>query len=214
MTEPPAPTNHPGPSLPAPDAREGVVDALTRLFADDRISEADLEARLERVYRATSVAELEAVLADLPAAVPTTAAHATRTDTRRVQRISALFSSQEQRLTGVVPRQLQLRGRLGYVELDLTGATFEPGLTEIDVRAFMGYVQIRFPAGVRVDSHGRALFGYFALKGASEAGADSASVVRVTGRATFGFAECRVGGGRRALPHGDDAAGAKRGREV
>jgi hypothetical protein len=210
MTEPPVPARRSQPPLPSPDARERVVDALTRLYADDRISEAELEARLERVYHATSAAELEAILADLPASVPTTASHPTRTDIRPAHRISATFSSQEQRLSGIVPRRLELRGRLGYVELDLTGATFEAGLTEIDVRAFMGYVQIRFPAGVRVESHGRALFGFFALKGSTAAGADAASIVRVTGRATFGFAECWVGGGRKALPHGGEAAGADR----
>jgi hypothetical protein len=182
-----------------------VVDVLTRLYADDQITEAELEARLERVYRAASDADLEAILADLPALVPATAAHAAPAGAAPPQRISALFSSQELRLTGVVPRRLELRGRLGYVEMDLTGATFEPGLTEIDVRAFMGYVQIRFPAGVSVESHGRALFGFFSLKGSTAAGAQSASLVRVTGRATFGFAECWVGGGRKALPHGDDA---------
>jgi hypothetical protein len=35
-----------------------------------------------------------------------------------------------------------LRARLGYVELDLTQATFEPGVTTIDVSALMGYGQI------------------------------------------------------------------------
>jgi predicted membrane protein len=73
------------------------------------------------------------------------------------------------------------------VELDLTEATFEPGVTTIDVRAFMGYVQIRFPAGVRVESAGRALFGYFAIKGGAPGNAPS--VVRITGRAALGFAE-------------------------
>jgi hypothetical protein len=206
MTEPPVPEQRPAAPLPAPAARDRVVDALTLLFADDQITEADLEARLEHVYRATSGAELEAILADLPSSVPATAAHAAPAEARAVRRISALFSSQEQRLTGVVPRRLELRGRLGYVQLDLTAATFEPGLTEIDVRAFMGYVQIRFPAGVRVESHGHALFGFFSLKGPAEPGADSGSFVRVTGRATFGFAECFVGRGRKKLPPGDAAA--------
>lgn len=166
---------------------------LTRLYADDQITDADLEARLERVYRARSGTELDAILADLPA--PAQAEPAAVTEPRTVQRISALFSSHEQRMTGVVSRQLEVRGRLGYVELDLTGATFQPGLTEIDVRAFMGYVQIRFPAGVQVESHGHALFGYFSLKGGPAAGAAPSSLVKVTGRATFGFAECFAGAG-------------------
>ncbi len=201
MTDSRLPDHLPSPPL-EPEARERVVEALTRLFAEDRITSEDLEARLERVYRATSAQQLEAVTADLPAApgagaglVPAAGAP---------QRISALFSGQEQRVTGVVPQQVEVRSRFGYVELDLTRATFEPGVTEIDVRAFMGYVQIRLPTGVRVDCRGRALFGFFSLKGAKRAGdADSPAVVRITGRASFGFAECFVAG-KKALPAGDD----------
>jgi len=114
MTEPPVA----GDRLPAPVARDRVVDVLTRLFADDLITEADLEAGLERVYRAASGTELEAILADLPAALPATATHSR-------------------------PRPVRL----------------------------------------------------FSLKGSQAAGADSPSIVRVTGRATLGFAECSVASG-------------------
>ena len=156
-------------------ARERVIEILTRHFANDDLTEADLEARFQAVYAAQTSRELDAIVADLP----TTGAHET-TD------VTALLSGQERRLAGVVPRGLKLRARLGYVELDLSEATFEPGVTTIDVRAFMGYVQIRLPTGVRVESAGRALFGYFAVKGAT---ADAPSIVRITGRARFGFVE-------------------------
>lgn len=172
----PAPLPEPVP----PAARERVVEVLTRHFAADGLTEADLEARLQRVYAAASVRELDALLADLPAQPgPATA-------------VTAFFSGQERKVTGVVPRELRLRARLGHVELDLTHATFEPGLTTIDVRAFMGYVQIRLPAGIRVESAGRALFGYFSLKGGRGSEAQAASVVRITGRAALGFAEAWV----------------------
>ncbi len=191
----------PSPPL-EPEARDRVVEVLTRLYADDRISAEDLEARLERVYHATSALQLEAVIADLTAG-PGAAGAAIAPVASAPPRIAALFSGQEQRITGVVPRQLEVRGRLGYVELDLTRATFEPGVTEIDVRAFMGYVQIHLPPGIRVDCRGRALFGFFSLKGGSGA-ADAGSVVRITGRARFGFAECFAAGERPALPGGDE----------
>ncbi len=202
-----ADAHQPDDRLPAPplqpEARERVVDTLTRLFAEDRITSEDLEARLERVYRATSARQLEAVVADLPAALPAVGASAVPAPTGASQRIGALFSGQEQRVTGVVPRELEVRSRFGYVELDLTRATFEPGVTEIDVRAFMGYVQIRLPAGVRVDCRGHAVFGFFSLKGARRAGGEDApAVVRITGRASFGFAECFVAG-TSALPAGE-----------
>lgn len=186
-----------------PEERERVVEVLTRQFADDRLTEPQLEERLERVYRAATPAELGAVIADLQAKVET-AAPLVPAGAPPPRRVDALLSGQEQRMTGVVPRLLQVRGRLGYVELDLTGGTFEPGLTTIDARAFMGYVQIRLPPGVRVESEGRAVAGYFSLRGAARTGgADAPSVVRLTGRALFGYVECYVAtGGSRTLPRG------------
>jgi hypothetical protein len=117
------------------------------------------------------------------------------------RRVAALCSGVERHVTGVVPRSLEVRARLGYIELDLRRATFEPGLTTIDVGALMGYVAIRLPARIRVESHGRALFGFFSLKGAPAPGAeDTTSIVRITGRATFGFAECSIDSPRDTLP--------------
>lgn len=182
----------PAPAIP-PAERERVVESLTRHFASDRLSEADLERRLDRVYQARTAAELDALLADLPVLAPQDAA-APSSQAPSGERIAAVLSGQERSITGVAPRELEVRARLGYVELDLSRATFAPGLTWIDVRAFMGYVQIRFPAGVRVESDGRAFAGFFSIKGAgSDAPGPAARVVRVTGRATFGFAECYTG---------------------
>jgi predicted membrane protein len=152
-----------------------VIEVLTRHFANDDLSEAQLEARFQAVYAATTRRELDAIIADLPTAIA-----------RETTDITATFSGQERKLAGVVLRDLKLRARLGYVELDLTQATFEPGVTTIDVSALMGYVQIWFPAGVRVETAGRALFGYFAIKGAV---GDAPAIVRITGRARFGFVE-------------------------
>lgn len=184
----------------APTAREGIARALSLHFAEDNIDTDELERRLARVYAATTMAELNAIVADLPATAAQAAVLAPRPP---AERISALFSGQEQRITGEVPRRLEVRGRLGYVELDLTRASFAPGLTEIDVRAFMGYVQIRLPAGVRIENRGRALFGFFALKGRGTAD-DTAAVVRITGRATFGFAELFARRDQQALPKPDE----------
>lgn len=192
MSEPQVPARRP-PAVALPDARERVVERLGRLFADDQITQADLEARLERVYRTTSPAELEAIVADLPAestaGEPGTSVAATGGETR----IRAFMAAVERQWSGPVPRRLDVRGSLGYVELDLSDATFDPGVTVIDVRAFMGYVQLRFPAGVRVESQGRAFAGFFSLKGAGEKGSER--VVRIVGRAAFGFVEGFVAAG-------------------
>ena len=154
-----------------------MIDLLTRHFANDELTETQLEARLQEVYAARTAKDLDTIVAGLPSLAATP-----RTDTS----IKAILSGQERKLAGLVPRELKLTSRMGYVELDLRGATFAPGITTIDVRAFMGYVEIRLPEGVRVENHGHALFGYFAVKGMDE---DAESVVRITGRAVFGYAE-------------------------
>lgn len=183
-------------SLPAkiePAARERVVELLTGYFANDVISIDEFETRVERAYGASSAAELSAIVADLPQAAEPSATMPDVAANPALQRITATISGHDQRVTGVVPRRVELKSRLGYIELDLTHATFLPGVTEIDIRAFMGYVQIRLPAGIRAESLGSAFAGFFSLKGAAGAADPHAQrIVRITGRAMFGFAECWV----------------------
>src|SRR5438309_1360652 len=73
--------------------RERAIALLTRHFANDVLTEADFEARLEIAYSATSARELEAITADLPSQVPS-------------GQITAFFSGQERKLVGAVPRDL------------------------------------------------------------------------------------------------------------
>jgi len=183
-----------------PAAVDRVVNVLAQRFAQDELTQEDLEARLERVYAATTMAQLGAVIADLEIVETPAPAAPPAVQASRTERVTALFSGQERRITGVVPAALDLRARLGYVEVDLTRAVFEPGITVVDVRAFMGHVQLRLPPHVRVESSGRAIFGFFSLKGSGAAADDpSAPVVRITGRALFGFAECLVTSGEPPL---------------
>lgn len=157
-------------------SRERIIEQLKRHYANDELTEAEFESRLKEAYAARTIPDLENIVADLPVPV------APRADTK----ISATLSGQERKLAGLVPQEITVRSRMGYVELDLRDARFAPGVTTIDVRSFMGYVEIHLPVGVRVESHGHALFGYFALKGLDE---ESASVVRIAGRAIFGYVE-------------------------
>src|SRR6188472_1674325 len=150
-------SNLPSPfSEPVPAAeRERVIDALTRHFAADNLTEAQLDARLEAVQAATTRRELDVIIADLPS-------------------------------LGLAGEAANVLATLSGQERNLTEASFEPGVTTIDVRSFAGYVEIRVPAGARVETSGRAFLGYFALKGAA---GDAPVVVRVTGRASLGYVE-------------------------
>jgi len=198
-------------SPPSAAARERAVEVLSQHYVSDDLTEDELEARFQRVYEATTVAQLDAVLADLPtpASLP---AQAAAGPAIRPMKVSATMSGQERRMVGRMPRELRVVSRVGYVEIDLTEAMFEPGETTIRINAFMGYVQIRLPPGVRVESEGHAILGYFAARGPradrmaqpdhgdggpGSGGGVPAPVVRVTGRAIFGYAECfSTGSGR------------------
>lgn len=203
----------PAPAIPSAE-RERIIDTLTRHFAEDQLSEADLEARLDRVYGAVTLEELRAVVADLPelpgeggrSPVPAaTAGPGSLAGPPR--RITSLLSGHEQSFTGTMPRRLTVRARLGYVELDLRRAIFEPGLNEIDVRAFMGYVQLLLPGNVRVESDGHGLFGNFTIRGSGSGEADDLRVVRITGRALFGFADCLISRKEASGSAGEDSLG-------
>ncbi len=198
--------SEPGESRTAPDApasqaaRQRAVDALTSGYTADHLTEAELEQKLDRVYRATTLAELEALTASLPVMASDGGGGEGRSLARRgseaslaaaPRRVRALLSGQESVFTGVVPRRVSLVARMGYVEVDMTRATFEPGVTEIAVHSMMGYVQILLPRGVRVESDGHAILGYFAVRGGQGTEVGGAEVVvRLTGRAVLGYAEC------------------------
>lgn len=180
----------------SPAARERVVERLKALFAADELDLPTFEAKLERVFAARTSRDLEAVASTLPAApLP---AGASNVPAVAPTVISGILSAQERAINSTVPRHLLVRAMLGYVELDLTGATFAPGVTTIDARALFGYVEIRLPTGVRVENEGKSRFGYFAVAGPPPgvaAGAAEERVVRIVGRALFGYTESSVASG-------------------
>lgn len=204
MTDPGASPDPPAVSIP-PDARDRAVELLTRAYADDRLPEVEFEALLDRVYRAKTLTELRALTENLPVlrsaaemeSTGTEAVGAARSATAEAPtQITALLAAQQRTLTGTVPQHLRLRARLGHIELDLTRATFAPGITVIEVRALLGHVEVRLPDDIPVETDGRAFLGHFSLLGAGTPpppGTDR--LVHITGRAVLGHAECIVSTG-------------------
>ena len=76
---------------------------------------------------------------------------------------------------------------MGGAQLDLREARFAPGVTEIEVLAFMGGVEIYVPAGVRVEAVGMAAMGGFDVNVGDVVTLDpDAPVVRISGLAIMG----------------------------
>lgn len=140
---------------PSAQQRDVVVDRLSRAFADDSITMDEFERRAELVYRATSSADLQNLVADLPAPPePATESAGKKKAVTRVgegDTIRTLLGSTERRMPGTMPRYLQVRTMLGNTELDFRHSTFEPGVSEVNVRCLLGNVELTVPDGVRVE---------------------------------------------------------------
>lgn len=172
----------------SPDAREKVIALLTEHYAQDRLTLDEFERRAAAAYAARSAADLAVLSADLAEA-----------------QVPAARSSLPSMNVGVVlgnivrdmhavPRRLDIRTVMGNIELDLTRASFAPGVTEISLHAFMGNIEIQLPPHVGVEDHVSAVLGSFEYRrhprAASWAEASrNTSVVRFTGRVTMSSAE-------------------------
>lgn len=139
--------------------REAVIERLTQSFAEDAITMDEFERRAELAYRVVSMADLQALVSDLPgppentASVTGTQGKKGRQDSRvgAGDRITTMWSSTERGMPGVMPRFFRIRTFMGNTELDFRQSTFEPGVTEVNVRCMMGNVELTVPEGVRVE---------------------------------------------------------------
>jgi hypothetical protein len=140
------------------DRREHVITRLSEAYAQDVFDVDELERRLDLAHGARSVAELDALIADLaPVAAPSTAlviAGATAIDDpnrldAKKQRV--VLSSIERRGRWAVPRNLDLHVLWGNAELDFRDASLGAGVTTIHVRVLMGNVEVVLPPNLGID---------------------------------------------------------------
>jgi hypothetical protein len=172
----------------SPAARERVIALLTERYAQDHLSLDEFERRAAAAYAARTPDDLATLTADLgDTSVPVTRASLPSMNVGVV--LGSIVRDMH-----AVPRVLDVRTVLGNVELDLTHASFAPGVTEIALHAFMGNIEIQLPAHVGVEDHVSAVLGSFEYRRHPRATswAEShhvASVVRFTGRVTMSSAE-------------------------
>jgi hypothetical protein len=201
-------------------ARERAIRLLTDRFADDTLTVDEFEARLDRMYKAATPADLDALTSDLvgttsvPAVVPPAGSGAAATiraamgtrpypapgETPPLRRILSLMSETKHTGRWVVPRRLDVRAIMGDLFLDLRDAALPPGLCEMDVLAIMSNVKILVPPGVVVEG---LLTAVMAAVGndAEDDGRLPASAVRIRLTGTAFMAEVRV----RVAPPGEPA---------
>ncbi|HEU4990454.1 MAG TPA: DUF1707 domain-containing protein [Gemmatimonadaceae bacterium] len=168
--------------------RERVITLLSRHFANDHLSIDELETRLELVYRASSVAEIRALAADLPGegagGAAVTPAPAPSQRVRR--RMLSVMSSRTRSGVWISPQRLDLVAVMSDTHLDLRSAQLSAGVTEIHVRAWWAAVRITVPPNVHVVVETTPVMASVADRtGAGAPPPHGAPVVRVTGWAAM-----------------------------
>jgi Cell wall-active antibiotics response 4TMS YvqF/Domain of unknown function (DUF1707) len=177
-------------------AREQKINELSVHFANDDLSLEDLERRIEQVYKAGSVAELESITADLTRAMTPPApmqAAKTRGTSGRITgqvavqgtRLLSLMSTTRRVGRWVVPAKLDVVAVMSDTKLDVTHAVMASGMTEFEIRAVMASLKMVVPPGVRVIMDMHSIMSSVHSR-ADEFDADvppsaSAPVIRLTG---------------------------------
>jgi hypothetical protein len=158
--------------------RDRVAAALGEALATGRLDPVEHEERLEAVYRAKTLGELEPLTRDLPPAVLGSGgtAHA---------RTLALFSKIRRQGTWTVPARSEARAVLGAVVLNLRDAVFAEREITIDASSVFGKVEMWVPDNARVMDSGTALFGKRTLPPGAASGEDG-PVIHIRGRSVFG----------------------------
>ena len=144
-------------------ARERAIERLSNLFANDDLSLEELERRLEKAYRATTAAELDALISDVtvrpstgsagvaaPAASPAPTPAGYDAYAAEHDRILAVMGETKRRGMWAVPRHLDVVAVMSDATIDLTEARLPPGLVDIDVTVFWASLRLVVPPGMRV----------------------------------------------------------------
>jgi hypothetical protein len=193
------------------EAREATIEQLSESFARDELSLEEFESRLDRAYASAHQDEIRLLVSDLTvaanapraeaeaAAAPGAAiATAPRTASHTLARASepkaaiAIFGNVERRGRWALATKSQALAVFGNAVLDLRGAILEPGITEIDVKAVFGNVEIIVPPTLCVECHGASIFGNFEALERLPTEPDGSPTLRVTGKAVFGNVEIRT----------------------
>lgn len=196
MTELPAESTGSVPALE--NEREKTVRALSAHFAGDNLDVVELERRLDLVYAATSQADLDRLLSDLPALAVGEApegAPAIRVEpgreVARTRTMVAVMGGAERKGVWTPPRHLNVLALMGGAGVDFREAIFASPVTEVTVVAMMGGAEIIVPPGVRVESNGFALMGAF--ESVDQESVDpQAPLIKINGFVCMGAAEVTV----------------------
>ncbi|TQS18332.1 DUF1707 domain-containing protein [Microbispora sp. KK1-11] len=190
MENPPQRRDSPTSHLRASDSnRDQVAALLGEALSTGQLSHEEYSERLDSLYQAKTVGELEVLTHDLqverqrPAASPVS--YAPPSGSTEPDNIVAIFGGADRRGRWRVRRETKALAVFGGVRFDLTEAEFEAKEVEITINAIFGGAEIILPEGVEVRCQGVGIFGGYDVHNSPDVD-PSAPVVVIKGMALFG----------------------------
>ncbi|MFI7322874.1 DUF1707 domain-containing protein [Streptomyces venezuelae] len=190
-------------ALRASDAdRDRTADILREALAEGRLTADEHAERIDGVYRARTMAELEPLVQDLPAAheAPSARRPAPEPAPSRPspgvvppvadENLVAVLSGSVRRGRWRVGRRTHAYAVFGSVEIDLSEAIFEHRQVVIKAFAIFGSVEVRVPENVSLRGSGTGVLGSYEVDTLDSPDQD-APVVFVDGVAVMGSIEAR-----------------------
>jgi hypothetical protein len=171
--------------------RDEATQRLQTAFVEGRLNDEEFDTRMRAALAAQTQAELERLLADLPAQKTPTAAPMRPTPARHSV-VMAVMGSAERRGRWQVPEQCTAVAIMGGCLLDLRAAQLSAPVTTINAVAIMGGIEVIVPPGVRVDMSGLPLMGGWANHVRGEDLPFDAPQVHIRGFALMGGVEVRT----------------------
>ncbi|MEO3754321.1 DUF1707 domain-containing protein [Streptomyces sp. B6B3] len=195
--------------------RDRFADILREALAEGRLDTEEHAERIEAVYRAKTLGELQPLIEDLPAGQPRPAAsrvpaprQASTAEPRSGHSVShglhvnggknvvAVLSGASRKGRWRVGGKINAVAVCGGVELDLTEAIFDQQHVVINATAICGGVEIKVPENVSLRGAGSGIMGGFEVRDAESTQPD-APVVIVKGVAIWGGVEAKTVDGKR-----------------
>lgn len=199
--------------------RDRVADILREALAEGRLDAEEHGERVDAVYAAKTVGELEPIVRDLPAGRDGESAREPGAERRPgatstfsnfsasytsshssahgmpewggpKENLVAIFSGSVRKGRWRVPRKINAFACFGSVEIDLTEALFEHRHVQINATSVFGSVDIRVPENITLQQKGAGIFGGFDVHVVASPDPD-APVVLVQGAAVFGSVEAK-----------------------
>lgn len=184
-------------AIRASDAdRDRIAAILREALAEGRLDAEEHAERIDGVYRAKSLGELERLIGDLPAGHrgadrPAAPAYGPEPPAGPgEQRLVGVFGAATRTGRWRVPARITALAVFGSVEIDLTEALFTRQHVHINATSILGSVDIRVPENITLRGGGSGVLGSFETEGL-ESDDPKAPVVTVDGFALLGSVETR-----------------------